>query len=410
MKKPLLFVCVLLSNILVFAATIPVTPDNYESAYNSASDGDILSLDAGTYSTPLDFPVGKSITLQKAPDATSMPVLTFAWVTTVAPTEGSSLILDGLEIDLNDNYFIIFTESSLVDNFTFKNSIIANVGRCLIRATDPGIVMNNLSIDNCIIKDCGINGYCLVWFREILNNYTITNNTMYNYGGEGFYLAQNNDQTHTFTFDMHNNTIYQSGKDGLADYGWCSILINYAPTSTYNISNNIFNSPYTTADSRVTMVVPDGSGAVTCKNNLVVNYPNFTGAPAAGWDIADTYESTENYFKDATNHDFTLPDNFPYKGTDNNFLGASRWWPGASTAIKVLENSVAKTWVNNGFIHLESDEMIGQLELYSINGTKILSRNLKSTEGSISTKHLNKGIYLLSVQFKDGITIKKLAL
>ena len=410
MKKILLISFLSLMSAVLFAATITVTPADYESAYNSAADGDILLLDAGTYANALEFPVGKAITLKKLETAASTPILTFSWTITVPPTTGSSLVLDGLEINLNGDYYMIFAEASVVDKFTIKNCTIANINRCLIRATNPGTIMNELTLENNIIKDCGANGYCLVWFREILYNYTVINNTMYNYGGEGFFLGQNNDQTHAFVFNMHNNTIYKSGKDGLADYGWCSILVNYGAESTYNISNNIFNKPFTTADQRVTIVVPAGSGTVTCSNNLAIDYPNFATPPGAGWTYTDNTESTTNCFRDPDNNDFTLDANFSYKGTDGNYIGAPRWWPGQGSAVNDFKELQVKAYSNNGFINIELPDKINCIEIYTINGSKMLSMNIEANKAQIDASIYNKGIYILKVASQNKIAIQKINL
>ena len=332
MKKILPFCFLLVSSAVIFATTTRVTPDTYVSVYGSAANGDTLLLDAGTYATALDFPVGKAITLKGAADAAQMPILTFVWTTTFAPSAGSSLILDGLDINLNANYLVQFPAASTVDKYIFRNCIIRNVYRCLAVAKNAGTSINEITIDNCILKDCGdpVAGYCLIYVRQPINNLTLKNSTLYNYAGEGIFIAQTNSQTNTFVFDMHNNTIYKSGKEG-ANFGWCYFAspVTYSPTSTYNISNNIINRPYLNAATltRTTINIPAGSGTVTCKNNLVIDYPNFTTAPATGWDTAHIWVNSTNYFKDTVNRDFTLAKTFPYKGTDNNYLGDPRWWP-----------------------------------------------------------------------------------
>lgn len=409
MKKILLSSFFSFLAITMFAATITVTPADYEAVYSSAADGDVLLLDAGTYANTLEFPVGKAITLKKLETAASTPVLTFSWTFTVAPTAGSSLVLDGLEISLNADYYMVFATASIVDKLTFKNCTIGNINRCLIRATNADIAMNELTIENNIIKDCGAGGYCLVWFRSPLNTYTVKNNTMYNYGGEGFYLANNNVQTHAFTFNMVNNTIYKSGKDGDA-YAWCVIGIDYGAASTYNISNNIFSLPFTTADTRKTIIVPAGSGTVTCKNNLVNGFPTFSTAPASGWDLAEVYESTTNYFKDAENHDFTLDASFPYKGTDGKMLGDQRWWPGQGTNAEMFKQQPVKAYVANGFIMINSLEEIQSVEIYSISGKRMTTLSVHSNVAQINTSSFNKGIYLLKVNQNNKTAVQKISL
>jgi hypothetical protein len=408
MKKILLSGFIIVSSSVVFATTTNVTPDTYVAAFNSASNGDILLLDAGTYSTALDFPSGKTITLKKLPEAASTPILTFTWTNTVVTVAGSGIVLDGLEINPSADYYIQFAASSIVDQFIFKNCTIGNINRCLVRATNLGVTINDLTIENCIIKNCGSKGYCFVWCRSVINNMTVKNSTMYFYGGEGFFLAQNNAQTHTFVFNMQNNTIYNSGKDGAA-YAWCVIGITYASTCTYNISNNIFNKPFTTADTRTAIIVPAGSGTVTYKNNLVVDYPNLTTAPSAGWDSINIFSTTYNYFKDTANRDFTLTENFPYKGTDNNFIGDPRWWP-KGTLANTSSELQAKVFVNNGLINVESHDIIGSVEIYNIRGNVLLNRNINTKRTSIDAGYYNKGTYILKIKTKNKVLTKKIVL
>lgn len=409
MKKNLLLCFLSLMSAVLFAATVTVTPADYESVYNSATDGDILLLDAGTYATALNFPAGKTITLQKLPTAASTPILTFSWTTEVLPTEGSSLILDGLEINLSASYLMQLAGDVVIDKLMLKNCIISNVNRCIIRATNAGTIINEVSVENCIIKDCGADGWALFYTREILKNLTMKNSTIYNYGGEGLFLANTNPQTHTFTFNMENNTIYKSGKDGEA-YAWCVIATEYASTSTYNISNNIFDMPFTTADTRQTFIVPEGAGSVSCKNNLVNGFPTFSTAPASGWDLANVFESTTTYFKDPANNDFSLDATFPYTGTDGKMLGDQRWWPSQGSYAKNVKQLQVKAYANNGLITIESPDEINYVEIYTINGSKILAMDIAANKAQIDASIYNKGIYILKVTSQNKIAIQKISL
>jgi hypothetical protein len=409
MKKILLLGSLLIGNLMVFATTTTVTPATYVDVYNSAADGDVLLLDAGTYSTALNFPVAKAITLKKLDTAASTPVLTFSWTTATVPTAGSSLILDGLEINLNNSYVMQLAANVVIDKFILKNCIIGNVKRCIIRATSGGSDITEVTVDNCIVKDCGADGWSLFYTREIIRNLTFKNSTLYNYGGESIFLANTNAQTHTFTFNMQNNTIYKAGKDG-ATFAWCTIPVAYASTSTYNMSNNIFDTPFTTADTRSAFIVLANSGTVTCKNNLAVNYPNiFTTAPGAGWTTSDNNTATTTYYQDVTTNNFTLSSDFPYKGTDNNYLGAPRWWP-TSTSIKNINGSDVEMVIQNGVIKLASANVIESVEVYNVVGTKLASQICNNKEASINTGNFIKGIHLVVVKSEGKTITKKIVL
>lgn len=405
MRKSLLQIGFLLMGTISFAATINVTPETFAEAITNAANGDILILDAGTYSTAVDFPVGKVLTLQKLPSAATLPLLTFAWSTSVVPTAGSGLILDGLEISLNNSYYIQFPANSVLDKFVFKNCVISNINRCLVRASNSPATIGELTIDNCIIKECGSGGYSLLYSKAEIASVTIKNSTIYNYQSEGLLLSQTA-QTNTLAFNMVNNTLYQCGKDGA--YSWCTIAGSGA-SSTYNISNNIISKPYSEVSTRTTCAVPAGSGTVTCKNNLVIDYPNFSTAPAAGWDAANNIEETgTNYFKDAAKFDFTLVSTFSYKGTDGNYIGAPTWWPSSGSDVSAFNNLPIKIFANGRMIHLVSDQTIGTVEIYSLNGNKLISKKIDTNQEALNAQNLNTGVYLVNVSNNAKSTTQKI--
>jgi hypothetical protein len=396
MKRILLSMSMALCSILVFSATINVTPDTYVEAFTTAANGDVLMLDAGTYATVLDFPDGKTITLQKSASAATAPVLSFAWRFAAATTAGSGIKLIGLEINPNVDYYIYPSANSVVAAIEFKNCTISNVNRCLVRASNDPTTLNSLVLENCLIKDCGSKGYSLVWLKGVMADYTVKNCTMTNYQGEGLFLASTI-QTSAFKFSMQNNTVHLSGKDGA--YSWCTInTTSYEPTSTYNISNNIFYKPLTTAETRRTIIVPASGGTVTCKNNLFIDYPNALIAPVAGWDTTNMWVSSVNYFRDVASGDFTLTANFPFKGTDNNFLGAQKWWPGSGSAIAEAEAQRVKIVVREGLVTLQSVEPIGHTELYDLKGNRLLTKSFNSNAAIVETSNLNPGIYILRLR------------
>jgi len=406
MKKNLLFIAFLFIGWYSYSASITVTPENYVAALGTAANGDVLMLDAGTYSTAVNFPVGKTITLQKLASAATMPLLTFAWATSDIPVAGSGLILDGLEISLNNSYYIQFPANSVLDKFIFRNCVISNINRCLVRASNSPTTIGELTIDNCIIKDCGSGGYSLLYSKAEISTVTIKNTTLYNYQSEGLLLSQTA-QTNTLVFNMINNTLYQCGKDGI--YSWCTIVGSGA-SSTYNISNNIICKPFSPVSTRTTIAVPAGSGTVTCKNNLVIDYPNFSTPPAAGWDAANNTEETgTNYFKDAGNFNFTLVSSFALKGTDGKFIGAPRWWPSGSY-VDQISNPAVKIGYHSGLFKIESAETIGWVGISDLKGNKLFSKNFNSNQAVFESPNLDKGVYLVNVRNSRKNTVQKISI
>src|SRR5690606_15304774 len=182
--------CLVLSLILfggkVFADNINVTTSTIATALSSSSDGDVLLLAPGTYSTAFGIQNNKTLTIKS--DGTGAVTLTFT-LSASATNTGGGLIFDGVIIDRNSDYFINAALGK-VDILAFRNCIIQRVNRCLVRTTDASaMTMTNFEISNSIIKNCGSGGWALTRFNHNLANVNIRNNTFDNYQGEDIFLA-----------------------------------------------------------------------------------------------------------------------------------------------------------------------------------------------------------------------------
>lgn len=56
-----------------FAATLTATTSTFSTVYSGAGNGDVILLDAGTYTTAITFPTTNTITIKGNPNASSMP-------------------------------------------------------------------------------------------------------------------------------------------------------------------------------------------------------------------------------------------------------------------------------------------------------------------------------------------------
>ncbi len=143
---------------------------------------------------------------------------------------------------------------------------------------------------------------------------------------------------------------------------------------------------------------------------MFVDYPNALIAPVAGWDTTNMWVSSVNYFKDAANGNFSLTANFPYKGTDNNYLGAKNWWPEGGSAVHSLSDPGMKISVQKGTIQLVSAKTMHAAELYTSKGTRIIVENIHSNMATIDTKTLAKGVYILKVNMESNILTRKISI
>lgn len=86
-----------------YAKETNVNVNTLTSEFDQAADQDVLLLESGIYNSQLSFPAGKTITLKAAPGAE----VTFSGTfrnSDAGKTDGG-IVLDGLNIITNDNYF-----------------------------------------------------------------------------------------------------------------------------------------------------------------------------------------------------------------------------------------------------------------------------------------------------------------
>ena len=326
-KLIILSLSVLFAQFSVTAAEIPTTTANFATNYGAANDGDVLMLAAGTYSGTIQFPTGKTITLKA--DAGTSPVFTGNVRSSagVAAT-GGGLIFDGVEINLNSDYFI----DGDIGNITilaFRNLTIRNVNRCLLRtnAASEGSTITTIEITNCIIRDCGNNDYNLIWPRHFVRNVIVKNSTLYNYvRGESLFLpnhAANTSNVITFTFE--NNTVYKWAKSN--DRALCKTEGKYSSNSTYTFKNNIVTVPGVAG--MLPQIVQTSTGTIVGENNLIVNYGGYTGGTTRNInDLTLAGLELETIgFPDPENGDFTILDSSPLAtaGTGGGPIGDPRW-------------------------------------------------------------------------------------
>lgn len=379
-----------------FAEEIPVDPSNYSTYFNSANDGDVLLLESGTYTTRLYIPyAGKTITLKAAEGAA--PVLNWEWRSNEDDNSGG-VILDGVTIDLrgndggNANYVFNITSRD-IQEITFRNCIIQNIARCLIRSIKSdqtaSASIGKIAIENCIIRECGTGRYNLIYTPLGVKEVTITNSTLYNYNqGESLfctYSMSNPENVLNFTFE--NNTVYNwSGATAGRALAKVAAGFAYSPHSTYTFRNNIINGHAATDEANIPAIVDIEDGIVTAENNLIVDYGGYllsAEAPATTPSVNDLALEglglTSIGFADPGNGDFTIESSSPIAvaGVNGVCLGDPRWvQTGTAISNVMTDPELVNVYSIDGIMLLQNatpEEAVRQLPrgLYIVGKRKI---------------------------------------
>ena len=320
----------LLANYLQAKET-PVNPGTFSAAYTSAADGDILVLAEGTYAANIDFPNGKAITLKAAEGAS--PVFT-AEVKGATTSNNGSLTFDGVNITRNGDYFFS-ADIGNINLLSFRNLTISSIGRCLLRTNNTGNTINKIEFENCIIKNCGGNGWNLLYPKHIVKSVSVKNSTLYNYtNGESFFSPNASDATNVLEFVFENNTVYKWAKD--SSRALANVGKNYSASSTYLFRNNIISEPGVAGYTPNILNV--SAGIVTAENNLVVNYGTYAGGTQTISDLTLAGLGISSLgFPDPANGDFSILSTSPLAtaGVGGKPVGDPRWVKQLAQAVNL---------------------------------------------------------------------------
>ena len=336
MKK---YILILLLFVTVFskASTILVDSGSLVATFESSVDGDTLRLADGTYAQAIPFPADKTITLKADKDAT--PVFSFQYDLTDAAISSGGLIFEGITINRGSDYFFRGNIGN-IKTLKFVDCEILNVGRCFLRTDNAdGSSIDSLVFDNCLIHDCGMNGWNFIYTKHIVKKLVVRNSTLYNYqNGESFFYANASDVTNDFTCLFENNTVYKWAKS--SDRSLCNTQNKYSENSTYTFRNNIINKPG--VEGQAPKVLNAASGLLLAENNLLVDYNGGYGSFTETInDLSlESLGLTTIGFPDPDNGDFSIVSTSPLAtaGTDGDPVGDPRWIKSLNQAVH-LETS-----------------------------------------------------------------------
>ncbi|MDL2241831.1 pectinesterase family protein [Bacteroidales bacterium OttesenSCG-928-L03] len=321
MKSRILLLSMLFVVFSIQAKETAVNSGTFAAAYTAAEDGDILLLATGKYGGSLAFPHGKTITLKAQAEAS--PVFS-GNITGSADISGGGLIFDGVDINREENY-LLSTNLGDMQILAFRNLTIQKIGRCLLRTDNVDKTIDKIEFDNCIIKDCGANGWNFLYPKHAVKEVVVRNSTLYNYtGGESFFFPNQTYPDNVLSFVFENNTVYKWAKS--SDRALCKTEGKYSAASTYTFRNNIITVPGVAGQKP--QVVQTNSGTVVGENNLVVDYGGYTGGTQTINDLTLAGLGLTGFgFPDPDNGDFSIISSSPLAtaGTAGKCLGDPRW-------------------------------------------------------------------------------------
>jgi len=342
MRKFLLFVFAVVIGFSSYAATKPVTTSTFVDTYNAAVDGDTLLLDAGSYSTAVAFPTGKALTLKANSAAVTQPIITFQLA---QPTgDNGSLTFDGLQISRSADYFFNSGAGFNMNAWKFVNCTIKNITKALFNSSSKAGNISSFTIDKCIITACGTSATAFIFVSQTVDNFSVSNSTIYSYVGGDFFKPNNATTTKNIAVSFVNNTMYKTIWNN--GYGWVSVNNVYAAGNTYLFKNNIFdNGANTDPVANKPLLVYRGNGTVTETNNIKINYQgnNSTTTNATNLTMNSGVLAgfTSIPYADAAAADFSLFSTTPFAtaGSGGVSVGDPRWIKFASVPVTITTAS-----------------------------------------------------------------------
>ena len=344
----------------------------YNAAATTATDNGstTIVLAAGTYKLSesklrwdqMEIPMSRTVTIKAAEGA---DVTLIGKVQSYEANRCGSLIFDGIKLrTTTTNGFIdLGNNTTNVGDIIFRNCDFASVtgnalNRCFITGGKNSGTINSIQFDNCTIHDC-CNSYNFIYTMHLVKAVSVTNCTLYNYGGESFFYPRTANTDLAFSFTFTNNTVYRWAKTN-SRRAFAMAGSNYSSSSTYTFKNNIIDGfmsdgsnayveNMTVNNDNFVLVQTGKGGTIDIENNILLGFKNgdgsnknnvvwATGSPVITntnywpWDhtLNDAFGFTTIPFTDAANGDFTINLNsypaFATASTVGSPLGAPSTW------------------------------------------------------------------------------------
>nr|WP_294899225.1 fibronectin type III domain-containing protein [uncultured Pedobacter sp.] len=298
---------------------IAVSPgDDLEAMIANANNGDVFALLPGTYDINKDISTSKSITIQGAKPS-DKPIIK-GLVIRINANAGLSLkdlIMDGT--GSTGNQTIVYNEDSAdaYGDLNVQNCDFSNYVKGFLYVSKK-VLVNNVTYNNNIIHNIECAGGDFIDFRSgIAQNFTFTNNTVYNSALSRDLFRMDSGGSTNFPSVNSNIVITNNTFNEICNSASNRVLYIRLANHAITFSKNII------ANSAGMYTNQTSTKIVTVNKNNYFNAPNYTASTSSKYnDVpANNYTTLDPAFASPNTGNFTLGnDDLKFDG-----IGAARW-------------------------------------------------------------------------------------
>lgn len=393
MKKlyPLLFLFLLCGNIKAQTIDLPADGNLATTIAGLTAGTYVINLPAGsTYSgagVTITVPLNVNLTISGPADGLK-PIIQFK-LFDVTDNTTTSISFTNVELvcgtGTSDQYLFNFGTARIctMTKIEFKNCIIRDFLRSVVRSQATLQVINEIIFDNCIVKNIGIEtgqNYVLINGAGEMKKITIKNSTLTNMV-KGFIDLKNVGSDEINILDCTFN-------DNIVDTrSFINLQSSITKTAlALNVTNTIFGSSKQTANG--VKGINNAASALVITQTVTNSFKTNDWILTSGdFDNLTAYSgSSTDLFTDPANGVFTFKDdNFTGKTT----AGDPRWRSVLTDINSIESNKPIRVLINAIEVNIE----VAEISIFNLQG-----KLLKKTSGNqISTKELHPGVYLVSV-------------
>jgi len=397
MKKlySLLFLFLLCGSIKAQTINLPANGNLADTISKLTAGTYVINLPAGsTYAGPgvtITVPLNVNLTINGPADGVK-PIIQYK-LFDVTDNTSTAISFNNVELTCgtgtSDQYLFNFGTARIctMTKIEFKNCVIRDFLRSVVRSQATTQVINEVIFDNCIIKNIGIQdaqNYALINGAGEIKKITIKNSTLTNMV-KGFIDLKNvgADEINILDCTFNNNIVDTRS--------FINLQSSITKTAlALNVTNTIFGSSKQTANGV--------TGINNLATTLVITQTVTNSFKTSDWILVSGDFNNLTAYSGASTALFTDPATGVFTFLDAGFAGKTTAgdprWRSATTDIRPIENTKRIRVLSHA---IEVDAEIAEISLYDLHG-----RLLKRAVGSqISTEELHSGLYIVSV-FSEG--------
>lgn len=378
--------------------TIP-SGDSIQPVIEAAADGDVLILEDGGVYHDYTLTIDKSLTIKAVDGYTVRPVVHMLETNGIMCEggKGQKIYLSGIDFASDSaRYFVRLATGDSIAYLEMKDLVIHDLDRSAIRASDPGIFLDSVLIDNCHFYNFTGDGQEYRFFYIDKDDCPVKYFKMYRSSVVGFnrtILQINSAATKKEVIIDYCNFHGRSASrdDDLFD-------IDGSEGSTFTMSNSIISSILLEKIWDIRVNVEDHISNVYYWE--IANEANMT---ANTWTSEVAFEKKDPMFVDAAAGDLTLKEGSPAltASATGGHIGDPRWVSGSNVNVEMKTSSMVSMYYNP-----RSDQLkifnagdVEMVEIYSLTGKLVASERVSMQETlDINTGTLQGGLYVVRMK------------